>query len=199
MTVATADFPAEPMALAPTSTPPSPAAQPPARAINDLTLAATSTAVSCARLFVECTLRRWERRELADGAAWVTGELVADAVRLTGFPDPDVRWVDAEDLALLRVRLVLLDSGIICEVADRHTALPTPSDQFRAVCTRWNAYLTPVGRVIWGEVELPTHEELTEHGLPKRTPSPVPPAAQPGRYDIDPELLRRVREGLGGL
>jgi hypothetical protein len=199
MIVATADSPAGPMALPPTSTPPSPAVPPPARAISDLNLAATSTAVSCARLFVACTLRRWQRRELADGVAWVTGELVADAVRLTGFPDPDVRWVDAEDLALLRVRLVLLDSGIICEVADRHTQLPAPAEHFQAVCTRWNAYLTPVGRVRWGEVGLPAHEELTEHGLPKRTPSPVPPAAPPGRYDIDPELLRRVRDGLGGL
>jgi hypothetical protein len=143
--------------MAPAPASPSPAMQPPpARAISDLVLAATSTAVSCARLFVECTLRRWERRELTDGTVWLVTELVADAVRLTGFPHPEARWVDADDLALLRARLVLLDQGIICEVADRHTELPTPSEQFQTICTRWNAYLTGAGRVVWGELTLST-------------------------------------------
>jgi hypothetical protein len=195
MTMTFADSPAGPMAMPPIPAPSSPAMLPPARAISDLVLVATSTAVSCARLFVECTLRQWDRRELTDGATWLAAELVADTVRLTGFPDPDARWVDADDLALLRVRLVLLEHGIIC---DRHTELPTPSEPFRAICTRWNAYLTRGGRVVWGELTLPT-PELTKHGLPRRTPSPVRPAAQPGQHATDPVLLRRVREGLGGL
>jgi hypothetical protein len=166
--------------------------------MRDLTLAATSTAATCAKLFVDSTLRRWGHLKLTDAAEQLATELVADAVHLTGLSDPHIRWTELEDLALLRVRLVLLDHGIICEIADRHRQPPAPSEQLQAICQRWGSYLTRTGRVVWGELG-PLARELTDHGLPRRTPSPVPSVTQPGEYLVDEEILRRVRKGLGEL
>lgn len=135
------------------------------RAMADLTLAATSTAVNVGNLFLGYTLREWGHTGLASNGEALMSELIGEAVKLTGVPDPSPRWVELNDLALIRVRLVLLDESMIFEVADRHREPPEPSGTFRSLSTRWNSYPTSVGRVVWCELELP-HYELTEHGLP---------------------------------
>lgn len=169
-----------------------------ARALSDLTLAATSTAVNVANLFVDYTLREWDCLQLAAAGRGVASELVEDAVKQTGIPEPGPRWTDLQDLAVLRLRLVLLDGSVICEVADRHDQPPAPSGEFQSLCKQWNSYRTSVGRVVWAELEIPAYE-LTEHGLPKRV---RPKTAETTRRPATPgdvELLRRVAEGLEKL
>jgi hypothetical protein len=168
-------------------------------AVSDLTLAATSTAVNVSLLLLDCALADWGRPELARGGATLLSELVGEAVKLTGVPDPKARWVDLDDLALVHVRLRLFDDRLVIEVADRHRKPPNPSDPFRSLSKRWNFYPTAAGRVVWCELELAQHE-LTEHGLPKRKPSPVPPPTrQPPTSPPDPDLLQRVLRALEEL
>lgn len=161
-------------------------------------MAATSRAVNCALMFVDHTLRRWSMSDLLRPVALVVTELVDSAVELTGVPDPSPRWSELADLAMIRLRLVLIEDGVIVEVADRHNQPPVYSDQVRSLCSRYSSYPTSVGRVVWGEVSS-TPVDLTPAGLPKRRPSPAPRTTRPETYAVDPELLRRVREGLKEL
>lgn len=172
--------------------------QPRPKAIVDLTLAATSTAVNVGNLFLCYTFAEWQHTELIDSGEAVLSELIDQTVELTGVPDPTARWSNLRDLALLRVRLVLLETGVIVEVADRHNQPPMWPDVVTSLCTRWNSYPTNVGRVVWCELEPPVYE-LTEQGLPKRVPPKTADTARPPTPGADHELLRRVLEGLEGL
>lgn len=172
--------------------------RPQPKAIADLTLAATSTAASVGTMFLHYTLTEWQRTELADNAEAVLTELIEQAVTLTRVPDPSPRWVELADLALIRVRLVLLENGVIVEVVDRHDKPPTWADAVTALCSRWNSYPTNEGRVVWCELEPPVYE-LTEHGLPKRVRSKAAPIDRTPAPQVDQVLLRRVREGLEKL
>ncbi|MYX25812.1 hypothetical protein GTY75_03855 [Streptomyces sp. SID8381] len=168
------------------------------QAIADLTLAATSTAASVGTMFLHYTLTEWQRTELGDNAEAVLTELIEQAVTLTGVPEPCPRWVELADLALIRVRLVLLKNGVIVEVVDRHDQPPTWTDAVTALCSRWNSYPTNGGRVVWCELEPPAYE-LTEHGLPKRVRSKTAPIDRTPAPPADSQLLRRVIEGLEKL
>ncbi|MEV6871467.1 hypothetical protein [Amycolatopsis sp. NPDC051128] len=172
------------------------AEQPRPKAIADLTLAATSTAVNVGNLFLCYTFAEWRRTELIDTGEAVLSEMIGQTVELTGVPDPAARWINLRDLALLRVRLVLLEAGVIVEVADRHNQPPTWPDAVTSLCSRWSSYPTNVGRVVWCELEARVYE-LTEQGLPKRPKTAG--ATGPPAPGADPELLRRVLEGLEGL
>jgi hypothetical protein len=168
-------------------------------AVSDLTLAATSTAVNVSLLLLHCALADWGRPELASSGTTLLSELVGEAVKLTGVPDPSTRWLDLDDLALVHVRLRLFDDKFVIEVADRHREPSNPSAAFRSLSKRWNFYPTSAGRVVWCELALVQHE-LTDHGLPKRRPSPVPPPTpQPPTSPQDRDLLQRVRKALDEL
>ncbi|MCZ7456943.1 hypothetical protein [Streptomyces sp. WMMC940] len=134
------------------------------KAVADLTLAATATAANIGTMFLRYTLAEWEHGQLNDNGEAVLTELIGQAVNLTGVPDPSPHWVELADLALIRVRLVLFEHGVIVEVADRHNQPPTWPDAVTSLCSRWNCYPTNVGRVVWCELERPAYE-LTEHGL----------------------------------
>ncbi|MFD8611980.1 hypothetical protein [Streptomyces sp. NPDC059631] len=149
-------------------------------------------------MFLHYTLTEWQRTQLADNAEAVLTELIGQAVTLTGVPDPSARWVELVDLALIRVRLVLLESGVVVEVVDRHDKPPTWADAVTALCSRWNSYPINGGRVVWCELEPPVYE-LTEHGLPKRVRHKATDTARRPAALVDVELLRRVREGLEAL
>ncbi len=172
--------------------------QPRPKAIADLTLAATSTAVNVGILLLHHTLQEWKRTELEDSGEAVLSELIGQAVKLTGVPNPSPRWVELDHLALIRVRLVLLDKGVIVEVADCHDQPPSLPDAVTSLCSRWNSYPTSVGRVVWCELEPPVYE-LTEHGLPKRVRSKTGGIDPRPAAGVDREFLQRVLEGLEGL
>jgi hypothetical protein len=148
------------------------------KVIEDFPLAATSTAVSCALLFVDHTLRRWSLLDLLHPVGLVVTELVDNAVQLTGIPDPSPRWSELTDLAMIRLRLVLIEDGVIVEVADRHSQPPVLSDGLRSICSRYRSYPTHTGRMVWCEVST-RPVELTPAGLPKRQPSPGPRTTRP--------------------
>ncbi|MEV6831188.1 hypothetical protein [Amycolatopsis sp. NPDC051102] len=172
------------------------AEQPRPKAIADLTLAATSTAANVGALFLRYALTGWQRAKLVGTGEAVLRELIGQAVELTGVPDPTARWINLRDLALLHVRLVLLETGVIVEVADRHNQPPAWPDAVTSRCARWSSYPTNVGRVVWCELEAPVYE-LTEQGLPKRPKTAG--AKGPPAPGADPELLQQVFEGLKKL
>jgi hypothetical protein len=49
---------------------------------------------------------------------------------------------------MIRLRLVPIEDGVIVEVADRHNQPPEYSYQVRSLCSRYNSYLTSIGRVV---------------------------------------------------
>ncbi|MGH3613431.1 MAG: hypothetical protein ACRDRK_12740 [Pseudonocardia sp.] len=136
------------------------------KAIADLTLAATSTAANVGTMFLHYTLTEWQHAALGDSGEAVLAELISQAVMLTGVPDPSPRWTELADLALIHVRLVLLDAGVIVEVADRHDQPPAWAETVTALCARWNSYRTNVGRVVW--CELRQRPPTRERRLPTR-------------------------------
>lgn len=92
-----------------------PQAYPPTATSSELTLAALPTAVTCAKLFLRYTLANWRLEPPATAEAAVT-ELVSGAVEQTGIVRPSPTWTQLADLALIRVRLLLLDDGLVVEV-----------------------------------------------------------------------------------
>jgi hypothetical protein len=149
-------------------------------------------------LFLGYMLRQWDHLELISNGEALMAEMVEDSVKTTGVPDPEARWSDLDDLALIRVRLVLLDQGVVIEVADCHNQPPTWADAVTSLCSRWNSYPTNAGRLVWCELEFPQYE-LTERGLPKRPQPKATDANRPPAPPVDPEVLSRVLEGLKGL
>lgn len=150
------------------------------KVISNLTLAALPTAVGCSRMFVRITLKDWGLEAITDTGELLMSELVTNAVKSTGVVDESPRWVDLKDLALIYVRLVVLDDGLIIEVADRDKNPPVIPEQsldaeggrglflVETMSKRWNFYRPRAGgKVVWCELEIPQYE-LTEHGPPKR-------------------------------
>jgi hypothetical protein len=144
------------------------------------------------------SLAKWGHPELVPTGTTVLSELLEQAVKHTGVPDPTARWRDRDDLALINVRLLLFDHGVVIEVADRHREPPEPFDAFRSLINRWRFHPTPAGRVVWCELELPQHK-LTEHGLPKRRRTGAPRTPRVPALPVDQQLLRRIHEGLKAL
>ncbi len=146
-------------------------------------MAALPTAVGCSRMFTRITLKDWGLEAVADTAELLMSELVTNVVKITGVMEPSPKWTELTDLALLHARLVQLEDGLIIEVADPDSTLPTMPQQsldteggrglflIESISKRWNAYPTDRGKVVWCELGLPG--ELTEHGLPRRKPSPT--------------------------
>ena len=72
------------------------------RDINGLTLAAVATAAGCSRLFARSTLRQWGLVRMVDDSELVISELVTNAVEATGIADPQPRWRELSDLAVIK-------------------------------------------------------------------------------------------------
>ena len=86
--------------------------------VNRLKFAATLTAPSCARAFVDHTLRSWLLPGLLQDARVIVSELVTNAVRATGITDPDPTYADLEGLALLGVQVRVCGESLFIEVWD---------------------------------------------------------------------------------
>jgi hypothetical protein len=177
------------------------------RLFDDLGLVALPTAISCARLFVQYTLDNWHASSfvVADAMA-ITGELVALSVQETGVLDDKVVWSELDYINRIVIRLLGFPRHVVIEVWDAATepavlptgptdTLPQGLDLVDVLAERWASTASPRGRLTWAELSV---YDRTEAGLPIRRhrhrPS-EPAVAEP----VDPELLRRVREGLAGL
>lgn len=76
---------------------------------DSIRLVATRSAISCSRLFVECTLRHGGAGFLVDDAVREVDELVTNAVKATGMMDDTVRWTEVTRIELVAVRLLGLN------------------------------------------------------------------------------------------
>jgi anti-sigma regulatory factor (Ser/Thr protein kinase) len=184
----------------------------PARFMDSMDLAALRTAVNCSRLFTKYCLNRWGAPSLIDDAVLIVSELVTNAIKATGNMDEDPKWSELHDLKLIKVRLVGLEASIVFEVWDTSEDQPVLSEAgdddeggrglflVDELASRWGSYaLTqgqqPRGKVVWAE--LPVYAR-TPSGLPIRQRKPPSGLlAQPTAHD--PDLLRRVRDGLESL
>lgn len=176
------------------------------RLFDDLGLVALPTAVNCARLFTKYTFDKWDVPAIvvAD-ALMIVGELVALAVQDTGVSS-DVPWSELDHLNSVVVRLLGFRRHVVIEVWDAATepgSVPDePTDEdprgldlVDVVARRWASTASPRGRLTWAEIAVYDH---TESGLQIRRRTSAAKRA-PVEYEEDPELLRRVRDGLKGL
>ncbi len=86
--------------------------------LTRLTLAATSTAPSCARALVRCTLTSWLLGDLVEAAELIVTELATNAVQATGTTDPCPTYADLEHLAILAVQVRVTGDSLLIEVWD---------------------------------------------------------------------------------
>ncbi|WP_329101590.1 ATP-binding protein [Streptomyces sp. NBC_01439] len=175
-----------------------------ARFMDQLNLAAVSTAVSVSRHFIRLTLSKWHARAIEGDAALVVSELVTNAVRATGgVLDRQPTWSELDELNLVTVRMLGLPTSVVIEVWDvspKNPVLTTPDDDteggrglllVQSLSSQWGSHRTPRGKVVWSELQVPG---ATSPVLPRRSRSQhsnVQPAAR-----ADPWLLRRVLVGL---
>jgi len=172
-------------------------------------LAALSTATICAQLFTRYTLQAWRLDQLVEPVERIMTELVVRAVRTTGIIEPNPRWTELDALKLISVRLVILGDNLIVEVADsdpEFTAIGGGIPLTRSLSKRWNYYRPPVrGKIVWCELPLSASSSSLDQTqeiprvLPRRTRGSVPKGVQPIEIMNDPDMLRRVMDGLRNL
>lgn len=178
------------------------------RTFDRLTLVALPTAVSCARAFATCTLRRWGAPHATDDALLVVSELVTNAVKAVGPP----RRSDVTADHILGVQLRLDGTSLYVEVWDSgHEALsagtPTLDDEggrglllVQTLATRWGTYRPAAGgKIVWAELPLPGAPALATRGLPLRVPSHIRVPAGKARERVERALTQRVLDGLRRL
>jgi hypothetical protein len=175
---------------------------------SKLTLAALPSAINCARMLVSSTLRGWHLdKRCVKAIELATDELVVHAVATTGVTEALPLFNPAFDhLAQISITLRLTPQRAQIEVRDSGRTPPAPQlGQSRAIATSqdWGYDLPfPGKRVVWCTVPtLPQEDRDGTSGLPRRTPRPIPrrPVGGPVNAMRDPNLLRRVLDGLRGL
>jgi anti-sigma regulatory factor (Ser/Thr protein kinase) len=177
---------------------------------DHLNLAAVATAPGCSRMFARATLTRWGAVDVVDDAMLVVSELVTNAVNATGVSGP-LNWAELPPLSLLTVRLVALDGSVVIEVWDSSpkepvARTPAPDDEHGRglhlvghLARRWGFYPHRGGKVVWAELPL---RPPGPGGLPKRrgpASSSSPSAGAAGRRSLDPQIFRRLIDGLREL
>lgn len=178
--------------------------------ISFLTLAAVPAAVGYSRDLVRLGLDRWGLAARVADAELIVSELATNAVKVTGPPDTDANWSEAEKVAAIHVRLLLFRTSIVIEVWDGKPTAPMPLDVageqesgrglaiVAALSARWSWLPAPPGgKVVWAELAIP-QRPLTGAGLPQRSRPGVATAGNQGVIR-DRDLLRRVHRGLQNL
>jgi anti-sigma regulatory factor (Ser/Thr protein kinase) len=176
---------------------------------SEISRAAVVTAIGRARAYVTSIVTAWGLKRMRDDAALLTSELVTNAVRATSITGVAPRWSDPDHLALIRLRLIVVDDSLIIEVWDREATppvlldTPDPEDEggrglliVAGLSKQWNYYrLAEGGKWVWAELDIPADPGP----LPHRQPADLPPLAWPHQITHDPALLRRVHDGLKRL
>jgi histidine kinase-like protein len=191
--------------------------RPPPRSLtaDGIRLAAVPTAPSCARLFVRNALIRWRLLFVAENAELVVSELVTNAVCATGMTDTPLSYPKLADVAVLTVRLSVIESYLRIEVWDSSPELPRrqmndlESEHGRglllveALARRCGALPAPdqSGKVVWADLALDPTPATSRNAapLPKRPAQPHHSAARPAESLPDVALLERVLMGLQRL
>lgn len=182
--------------------------------MDEQLLAALPSAVGCARRFTRHTLEQWQIHGLADAAEAVVAELVSDAVARTGIAVEHPGYLDlyGKRLNLVAVRLLMIGDHVLVEVWDADSTPPWPRRKEPPGGARTRTQpgvrattydLAPTGGTVARvELDISPAEVLDDTQklvLPRRTGfprQPLPPPARPIDVVDDPDLLRRVLDGL---
>jgi anti-sigma regulatory factor (Ser/Thr protein kinase) len=178
---------------------------------SSLEFGAVPAAVPCARLHARHLVREWGLAGLAATTELLVSELVTNAVKT---------MADHDSQAPVRLRLSGDDARILIEVWDADPRSPAPEDPgadglpdleaeggrglflVAALSARWNWRLTrqPAGKVVWCELQDDQPETTAGNGsavhllLPRRVPGAA--RIRPAAARLDPDVLRRIRDGL---
>lgn len=180
------------------------------RFIDRLDLAALPTAVSWAQAFTKLTLTAWGASAIVDDALVIVSTLVRNAVETTGLTDLNPRWSELDDLKLISVRLVGLENSVAIEVWDSDPYPPpiksehvdAKSGELHLIpltAHRYGSYPKGTGKVVWAELIVAPRPAQPPPPLPRRQRRLTPEAHSPIPQQQDPEILRRVIEGLRKL
>lgn len=184
---------------------------------HELTLVPALTEVSRARLFARCVLQ--ERHIAPDRIATaelLVSELVTNAMKTTRVPKPGLPDSDAQDhIRSIILRLRLVPRSVAIEVRDSSDDPPVLREQHleseegrglflvESMSVRWDYFhLSNGGKVVWCELDTARQVSASDmtillSALPKRSRDSRP--ARPLEIMADPEILRRVRDGLLAL
>lgn len=178
-------------------------------------LAALPTAAGLARLFVRQALHRWRLPLVVENAELVTSELVTNAVHATGLQDTALTYPALRDVAVLTVRLSVIEPYIRVEVWDTSPELPRlqsadlESERGRglllveALARRCGVLPAPdrTGKVVWADLAIDPEPDAhrTTARLPKRPAQPQAAPWRPAAPVADVALLERVLIGLQRL
>ena len=178
-----------------------------------LELGALPTAVPCARLHARHLVWEWGLDGLAESTELLVSELVTNAVQA---------MARQEDHTAVRLQLFGDSARVRIEVWDADPRPPAPNEPgedgipdlegeggrglflVAALSTCWDWYLTqePTGKVVWCELEAEQPESAEVDGSALRVlPRRIPGVAQNRLVAVtnDPDVLRRVRDGLRDL
>ena len=123
--------------------------------VEEISLAAVPTAVTCSRLFMTKTLIEWHLEHITNTVELIMSELVTNAVNTTGITAPNPKWTRIADVIMIHLRLQLLhDNNIAIEVKDNSTNPPI----FGPATKKENhGYTFPPdgGKVVWCTLPIP--------------------------------------------
>ena len=184
---------------------------------HELTLVPLPTEVRRARQFARYVLQQQRiAPERIGTAELLVSELVTNAVKTTSMTKLPAPYGPVHDhFRLIRIRLSLVDRSVVIEVQDGSDKPPVLQEQrldsedgrglavVESMSSRWDYFLlSSGGKVVWCELRVsrPAADDdvlVLPGPLPRRghNERPVFPAAVMN----DPELLRRVRDGLLAL
>ncbi len=181
---------------------------------NSLQLGALPSAVPCARLHARHLLREWELDSLIETTELLTSELVTNAVQA---------MAGQEDQSAVGLRLSTDHVRVLIEVWDADPRplaprypgkdeAPAPEAEggrglflvsVLSTCWGWRPTQEPAGKVLWCVLEDEQAEHVAIDRSAERSCSPrrIPGAVQarPAATRHDPDVLRRIRDGLRNL
>jgi anti-sigma regulatory factor (Ser/Thr protein kinase) len=182
---------------------------------SSLELGALPTAVPCARLHARHLAWEWGLTGLTEMIELLVSELTTNSVQaVTGH--------DAQPA--ISLRLLSNNARVRIEIWDADPRPPTPKEPgadgmpdleaeggrglflVAALSDRWAWISThePVGKIVWCELDIMQLEApadidgpAAQPGLPRRIPNAV--QVRPVAVMNDPDILRRLRDGLRNL
>lgn len=164
------------------------------RVVSDITLLAVLTALSCSSMFVQYTMRAWRLQVVVDRVEAIADQLVQNAVKTTGIMEEHVNLTKVKHLNLILVRLRLTDTAVVVEVWD---SSEEPPRKLAPVGYQSGFFMAERGgKVVWTAVP---YVQPDPAPLPRRKPSPFAQPVRPLEVMHDPEMFRRVRDGLKDL
>jgi len=184
---------------------------------DSLELGALPTAVPCARLHAKHLAWEWGLSGLSETIELLVSELTTNSVQAMAGQDGQ---------SAIRLRLLRDDIRVRIEVWDADPRPPVPKDPaadgtpgleaesgrglflVAALSTRWawRATQDPAGKVVWCELDIERLESspaidgpAAQPRLPRRIPGQPSLQVRTAAAMSDPDILRRLRDGLRNL